>query len=69
MNRNYSLENELANALFKYSFGNLTIDQAEAKAKTLVPTFLEGCNDYPMLGHKGIKWFAKEVLRAENAAR
>lgn len=67
MNSKYSLENELAKALFKYSLGNMSFDEAQQKAEVLVPTFIAGCKKYPMLGHKGIRWFAKEVLRAENA--
>lgn len=55
------MEKELANYLIKY--GNLSYEEAEDKATELLPIFLEGCKEYEMLGHKGLKWFAKEYCK------
>lgn len=55
------MRKELASYLVKY--GNFSKEEAEEKAAKLLPLFLEGCNEFEMLGHKGLKWFAKEVCK------
>lgn len=55
-----TIENELANVLFRLSFGNLTFKQAQSKSKEVANNF--DIDDY-MLAHKGINWYAKEVLK------
>lgn len=60
MNKVYTVESELANALFRLSFGKLTYEQAEAKAKQVAPKLDLNSE---ILAHKGINWYAKEVLK------
>lgn len=59
MNKEYSLENELALALFCLSFGRLSAVQAKEKAKQVAP-YLE--KNLDKFGHKGINWYAKNWL-------
>ena len=60
MNKVYTVESELANALFRLSFGRLTYEQAEDKARKTAPK-LDLNNE--VLAHKGINWYAKELLK------
>jgi len=60
MSKVYTVESELANALFRLSFGKLTYEQAEEKAKKTAPKF--DINN-KALAHKGINWYAKELLK------
>lgn len=60
MSKVYTVESELANALFRLSFGKLTYSQAEEKAKKTAPKF---DMDNEALAHKGINWYAKELLK------
>ncbi|MBQ4058349.1 MAG: hypothetical protein IJD40_05400 [Lachnospiraceae bacterium] len=60
MMRASTIENELANALFRLSFGKLTVKQAQNKSKEVASNF---DIDDDMLAHKGINWYAKEVLK------
>lgn len=59
MRKNYTIESELASALFRFSYGKLTVEQAEKKAKEIAPNY-DTSNE--MLAHKGINWYAKQVL-------
>lgn len=61
MREELTIENELQKALLKFSFGKLTAEQARDKAKEIAPNF-----DFnnAMLGHKGIVWYARQVLIA-----
>lgn len=54
-----TVEQDLAMALFRLSFGRLTAKQARQKAKEVAPNY--DMND-EMLGHKGINWYAKQLL-------
>ena len=56
----HSVESELAEALFRLSFGKLTYEQAAEKAKEAAPKFDV---DDEMLAYKGISWYAKELLK------
>lgn len=60
MSKKYTIESELTNALFRLSFGKLSYAQAEEKAKKVAPNF-DVNNE--MLAHKGINWYAKELLK------
>lgn len=60
MSKIYTVESELANALFRLSFGRLTYAQAAEKASKVAPKF--DVND-EVLAHKGINWYAKELLK------
>ena len=55
-----TLENELSKALFRLSFGKLTSAEAKDKASHLVKN-IDLNND--MVAHKGVNWYAKEVLK------
>ncbi len=59
MQREYTLENELAIALFKFSYGKLNIAEAREKAKEVLP-YYDTSNE--MLMHKGLDWYAKQLL-------
>lgn len=61
MRKVYTVETELADALFRLSFGRLTFVQAKEMAKRAAPNF--DMND-GMLAHKGINWYAKQLLAA-----
>jgi cysteine sulfinate desulfinase/cysteine desulfurase-like protein len=60
MTKAYSMESELAKALVRFSFGRITSEEARKKAKEVVPNF-DSNNE--VLAHKGINWFAKELLK------
>lgn len=54
-----TVERDLAMALFRLSFGRLSAEQARQKAKEVAPNY---DMDDEMLGHKGINWYAKQLL-------
>lgn len=53
------IEKPLALALFEYSYGRLTVAEAERKAIEVAPNLVKGIH---MFGHKGITWYAKQLL-------
>ena len=55
-----TLENELATALFRLSFGKYSVVEAKEKASRLVKN-IDFDND--MIAHKGVNWYAKEILK------
>lgn len=57
--REYTLENELAIALFKFSYGRLSVTEAKETAKKVLPNY-DTSNE--MLMHKGLDWYAKQLL-------
>lgn len=59
-NENYSIQDELAKALYKFSYGGLTVEQAEKRAEEVMKNF-DPQNE--VLAHKGINWYAKQILR------
>lgn len=61
MSREYTIESELAEALFRLSFGKFTYQQAEEIAKEAAPNF--DVQKFPILEHKGINWYAKQILK------
>lgn len=60
MSKVYTVESELTNALFRLSFGRLTYEQAEDIAEKKAHYF--DINN-EVLNHKGINWYAKELLK------
>lgn len=60
MRKVYTVESELANALILFSSGKLTVGQARQKAKEIAPNY---DMDNEMLAHKGINWYAKQILK------
>lgn len=61
MKKYYTVETELASALVRFSDGKMTVEEAEKKAKEVAPNY--NLND-AMLAHKGINWYAKQLLAA-----
>lgn len=59
MPRMYTLESELALALFRFSYGRLSVAQAEKKAKEVAPYY--DMNN-KALCHKGVEWYAQQLL-------
>lgn len=59
MINNYSIENELSKALYKFSYGKLTVKQAEMHAAEVMKNF-DKTNEG--LAHKGINWYAKQIV-------
>ena len=60
MIKNYSIQDELAKALYNFSYGRLTVEQAVIRAEEVMKNFDENNEG---LGHKGINWYAKQILR------
>ena len=58
-----SMEKKFAKALFKYSLGKVSVDEAEKIAPASVNKFLKGCESSQSLAHKGLDWYAKEVAK------
>ena len=56
----YSIQGELAKALYKFSYGRLTVEQAEKRAEEVMKNF-DSQNE--ALAHKGINWYAKQILK------
>ena len=57
----YSIQEELAKALYKFSYGRLTVEQAEERAEIVMKNF-DPQNEG--LAHKGINWYAKQILKS-----
>lgn len=53
------IENDLALALFRYSYGRLTIADAEKKAKEVAPNLIKNIDKF---GHKCLTWYAQQLL-------
>lgn len=63
MQKVYMVENKIAQALFRLSGGRLTVRQAMQKAREVAPNY---DLDNEMLAHKGINWYAKQILKKMN---
>ena len=59
--KKYSIQDELAKALYKFSYGRLTVEQAEKRAEEVMKNF-DPQNE--VLAHKGINWYAKQILKS-----
>ena len=53
------IEKELALALFQYSYGRLTVAQAQQKAKEVTPNLIKNVDKF---GHKCLTWYAQQLL-------
>lgn len=62
-NEKYSLENMLAEAIFKYAVGKVTIEEAKQIADDRIEDFRENCKTSSSLAHKGIDYYAREIVR------
>jgi hypothetical protein len=57
--KKYTIEGELTNALLRFSFGRLTVDEAKEKAKAAAKNW-DSSNE--ALAHKGLNWYAKQLI-------
>ncbi len=57
--KKYTIEGELTKALMLFSFGKLTVDEAKKKAAVAAKNW-DSSNE--MLCHKGINWYAKQII-------
>lgn len=57
--KRYTIEGELTNALLRFSFGRLTVDEAKEKAKIAAANW-DSTNE--VLAHKGLNWYAKQIV-------
>ena len=61
--QDYTVKGELIKALHRFSYGRLTLKQAIAAAEKFAPVYERESERNEMLAHKGVGWFAKEVLK------
>lgn len=54
-----TIESELTNALLRFSFGKLTVDEAKEKAAVDAKKW-DSSNE--ALAHKGLNWYAKQSI-------
>lgn len=57
--KRYTMEGELTNALLRFSFGRLSVDEAKEKAKIAARNW-DSTNE--ILAHKGLNWYAKQII-------
>lgn len=55
----YTIEGELTNALMRFSFGKLTLEEAKEKAAIAAKNW-DSSNE--ALAHKGLNWYAKQIV-------
>ena len=61
--RKYTIEKELSKALVRFSFGRVNVKKAKETAARMAPVFEEEAKKNEVVAHKGVNWFAKEVLK------
>lgn len=57
--KKYTIESELTNALMRFSFGRLTVEEAKKKAEIAAKNW-DSSNE--ILAHKGLNWYAKQIV-------
>lgn len=57
--KRYTIEGELTNALMRFSFGKLTLEEAKEKAEVAAKNW-DSSNE--ALAHKGLNWYAKQII-------
>ena len=63
INDKYSMENMLAQLIFKYACGKVLIDEAKQIASNRIDAFKENCKTSSSLAHKGLDYYAREIVR------
>lgn len=63
INDKYSMENMLAQRIFKYACGKVSIDEAKQIASDRIDDFKEKCKTSSSLAHKGLDYYAREIVR------
>ena len=61
--RKHTVESELAKALVRFSYGRVNVGKSKEIAAKFAPVFEEESRKNWVLAHKGVNWFAKEILR------
>lgn len=61
--RKHTVEKELSKALVRFSYGRVSVKKAKETAARMAPVFEEEARKNEVVAHKGVNWFAKEVLR------
>ena len=59
----YTVESEMVKALVMYSYGRIDYDRAVEIAAEAAPVFREEAERNIVLAHKGVNWYAKELLK------
>ena len=57
--KRYMMERELSKALMQFSFGKLAVEEAKKKA-VIAAKYWDSSNE--MLCHKGLNWYAKQII-------
>lgn len=63
MERKYTVESELIKALVMYSYGRVNYEKAAEVASKAALIFEEEAKQNIPLAHKGVNWYAKELLK------
>ena len=58
-----TIESEMRKALVMFSYGRLSYERAAEIAVKAAPIFSEASRENKILAHKGINWYAKELLK------
>ena len=61
--RRHTIENELSKALVRFSYDRVSVKQAKELAAKMAPVFEQEAAKNEIVAHKGVTWFAKEILR------
>lgn len=58
-----TIETEMIKALMMFSYGRVSYEKASVMAAKVAPIFYEASKKNKTLAHKGINWYAKELLK------
>lgn len=58
-----TVETEMVRALVLFSYGRVSYEKATAIAAKAAPIFCEESKKNEILAHKGVNWYAKELLK------
>lgn len=58
-----TIESEMIKALVMFSYGRVNYEKASEIAAKAAPIFYEASRKNKILAHKGLIWYAKELLK------
>ena len=58
-----TIESEMIKALVMFSYGRVNYEKALEIAKKTAPIFYKASSKNKVLAHKGLNWYAKELLK------
>ena len=58
-----TIESEMTKALVMFSYGRVSYEKALEIAAKTAPIFYEASRKNTVLAHKGLTWYAKELLK------